>query len=141
MDLIQIIETHGLPQLFITVTANDTWPEIVDILKKYPNKASIFHPVDVSEFFFKRLQLIMQLFKNGLLGELENFWYRIELQNRGSLHAHIILWLKDKNYKKDFITARLPIDPVLKEKVLKYQNHQHRSRCFNKAKSCIHMYI
>lgn len=137
MDLIQIIETYGLPQLFITVTANDLWPELVDILKIYPNKASIFHPVDVSEFFFKRLQLLMQLFKNGLLGELENFWYRIELQNRGSLHAHIILWLKDKNYKKDLITARLPIDPMLKEKVLKFQVHQHRSRCFNKGKSCI----
>ncbi|CAF0707230.1 unnamed protein product, partial [Brachionus calyciflorus] len=139
-DLISIINNKGLPSLFVTLTANDSWPELKKILSTKKNKSSIFNPVEVSEFFFHRLYAVMEEIKskNGIFGEVRHYWSRIECQNRGALHAHILLWLKE--IRPNLIRADCPSDDdqfsqKLREFVKKYQIHNCvPRRCFKNKK-------
>ena len=91
LDLLAIIASIGFPTLFLTFTANDSWPVLKNILSNYKITCPIFHPVDVSEYFFQIFFLLMKEIKNGILGEYTHSWYRVELQNRGALHIHLLL--------------------------------------------------
>ena len=44
----------------------------------YKNTCPIFHPVDVSEYFFQNFLLLMKEIKNGILGKYTHSWYRVE---------------------------------------------------------------
>lgn len=54
-----------MPALFITLTANDSWIELKKILSEKKNIAAIFNPVEVCEFFFRKLNLIMRDITSG----------------------------------------------------------------------------
>ncbi|RNA06979.1 DNA helicase ATP, partial [Brachionus plicatilis] len=129
-DLVSMVNNKGLPALFLTLTANDSWCELKSILSGKKKTAAIFNPIEV----------LMKEIKsdNGLLGKVENYWTRIECQNRGSLHAHILLWIK--NVKKDLVCAEIPncSDDVsfnVRNLVKKYQIHRCVDRrCFRNNK-------
>jgi hypothetical protein len=97
-----IINNNGLPDLFITLTANDSWQGLEQKLNNYEDTLPLHHPVDVSEYFFQRLHILISQIKKGLLGKCLNYWYRIELQNRGALHVHMLIW-NEKDKKKRLI--------------------------------------
>jgi hypothetical protein len=100
-DLVSIINSVGLPHLFLTFTSNDSWPELNEILSKYENKCPLFNPVDVGEYFIQRFQYTMKYIKSKkLFGNIEHECYRIECQNRGSLHIHLLLWIFDFKIEK-----------------------------------------
>ena len=135
MDLVAIVSKKGPADIFFTLTANDSGPELKDILSQYENPASILHPVEPTEYFFQRFSTVKYLvFGSSIVfGKVENFWYRIEAQNRGALHIHGMVWLE----------GEVPVDAVLAEKprgenckifrnlVVKYQLHSCRPiRCF-----------
>ena len=67
-------------------------------------------------------------------------WYRVELQNRGALHIHLLLWIKDDKITKifnvnDCIRARMHQNTEVNDKVKKYQIHTCQSRrCFKYGK-------
>ncbi|CAF1074181.1 unnamed protein product [Brachionus calyciflorus] len=134
-DLISIINSKGLPNLFVTLTANDSWPELKILLEKNKNKCPLFNPVEVSEYFFNRLSSIMKQVNSK---NVTNHWCRIECQNRGSLHAHILLWLKDENRKlirADLPNGKDPFSQKLRSLVTKYQLHKCvPRRCFKNKK-------
>ncbi|RNA26642.1 DNA helicase ATP [Brachionus plicatilis] len=44
----------------------------------------------------KYYDLISIINVKGIFGEIEHYWRRIECQNRGALHAHMLLWTKNK---------------------------------------------
>jgi hypothetical protein len=136
LDLLAIIAEIGLPVLFLTFTANDSWPGLKIILSKYNNKCPIFHPVDVAEYFFQRFFLLLKEIKNGIVGEYIFSWYRVEMQNRGALHIHLLLWVKlDKLFTKDLILATMHENTEVSAKVKKYQIHSCQSpRCFQYGK-------
>jgi len=46
LDLVAIVSEKGPADIFFTLTANDSWPELKDILSQYENPASIIHPVE-----------------------------------------------------------------------------------------------
>lgn len=139
----------------MTLTANDSWPELKQILSNNKNKSSIMNPVEVSEYFFQRLYLMMEHINSkkgmknfnkklvfssnkslnlGIFGKVNHYWIRIECQNRGSLHAHMLFWLNHD--RKDLVQAEIPTasDPYntkLREYVQKYQIHKCvPTRCF-----------
>ncbi len=68
---------------------------------------------------------------------MKQFWYRIERQNRGALHIHRIIWLKEGTYKEGSIVAEKPRGDdvnsrLIWEKVEKYQIHHCRTnRCYH----------
>jgi hypothetical protein len=73
--------------------------------------------------------------KNGLLGEYVYSWYRVELQHRGALHIHMLLWLNIKNTSNELILATMHDNPDVKAKVKKYQIHTCQTpRCFKSGK-------
>jgi len=82
--------------------------------------------------------------ENGIFGEVEDFFYRIEYQARGAEHTHTLLWIKDapvigkntpdevKDYINKVSTCRLP-DPetslTLHELVTRFQVHRCNKYC------------
>ena len=94
------------PTLFLTLSAADLyWP---NLLKKfgindqsnisiYEKKKLLSENYDIAASFFKRRleSVIKYFYESKCLGEVTDHWFRIEFQNRGSPHAHGMIWIKD----------------------------------------------
>ena len=93
LNLVAIVSEKGSADIFFTLTANDSWPELKDIISQYENPASILHPVEPTEYFFSALVQLNLLYwvLQVSLEKLKIFWYRIEAQNRGAHHIHGML--------------------------------------------------
>lgn len=56
------------------------------------------NPIVISRQFMRRVQAIMTYLKadvNVLDGKLVDYWSRIEFQNRGSPHLHMVTWIEN----------------------------------------------
>ena len=56
------------------------------------------YPLIVFRHFMKRVNAIMKLIKNNneiFGGKVKDFWWRIEFQNRGSPHLHMVIWIEN----------------------------------------------
>ena len=106
------------------------------------------HPAACARFFNHRVQ---KFFKHVLasphspLGEMENHFYRVEFQHRGSPHVHGLVWIK--NAPKfdvqtdeevctyiDNITSCSSNVPPEEAEYLEYQKHHHSKSCLKKIK-------
>jgi hypothetical protein len=78
--------------------------------KKSANKRkreSVGHPVMTTLCFFKRYHAFVAALKtDGLLRQTEDYWARIEFQNRGALHVHILLWLRHSEERRHSLLER-----------------------------------
>ncbi len=110
LDLTAMVSTWGPGDIFFTLTMNEGWGELKDILSQYPDSASILHPVEATIYFFECFNAIKSLIfgKDCMFGDVEHWWYRIESQNRGALHIHGIVWLKEGSYVEGSIVAEKP---------------------------------
>ncbi|KAI7943394.1 hypothetical protein MJO29_013238 [Puccinia striiformis f. sp. tritici] len=89
-DLMAICRVHGPPSLFITMTANPTWPEIIGIIS--PFEATYDHPTLVTRIFYLKVKaLLVELVECGRLGKVIAFVWVIEFQKRGLPHLHLML--------------------------------------------------
>lgn len=87
-DSLALARVHGKPSLFITVTTNPRWPEIVDRLS--PGQAALDNPALVSRVFHVRLLRFMQFMRTHFQHIV--YYVRVtEFQKRGLPHAHILL--------------------------------------------------
>lgn len=79
-------------------------------------------------------------FNNNVLGgKLQDYWWRIEFQNRGSPHLHMVVWIEghpsldtiEGIQKVDEVcSCRMPIeDTTLYQLVKKCQLHRHTHTC------------
>ena len=87
-DALALARAHGKPSLFITVTTNPKWPEILDRL--LPGQAALDNPTLISRVFHVRLLHLMQFMRT----HFERIVYSVrvtEFQKRGLPHAHILL--------------------------------------------------
>ncbi|CAC5390818.1 unnamed protein product [Mytilus coruscus] len=142
LDLVAMVRHVGPADLFVTLTANDSWIELKTILSQYDNPQSILHPVDTTEYFFKRFNSIKPLLFGSLsvFGKVKDHWYRIEAQNRGALHVHCLIWLESKIESEQLISAQIPTQTDIFSKQLAtmvrdYQIHNCRpNRCFRSTK-------
>lgn len=48
------------------------------------------------------------MYLKGIFGKVDNCWYRLECQNRGAFHVHILFWLDKNCSKNDFVSAEMP---------------------------------
>lgn len=105
-----------MPTFFITLSAAEThWPELLKMLKKtldgednanvddlsFSEKCRLIKgdPVTCARYFNHRLKLIIKALDKsggGPFGsfKVEEYYYRIEFQHRGSPHAHMLFWIK-----------------------------------------------
>jgi hypothetical protein len=91
-DALAINRYLGGGDLFITMTANPSWPEIKSAL--YQGQSPSDRPDLVIRVFKLKLLSLIKDITNGALGDISAFLYTIEFQKRGLPHAHIIVFLK-----------------------------------------------
>jgi hypothetical protein len=144
------------PTYFITITTNDSWPEIQRIVRhgytgetcdecpheKGWGKEAINHAVECSIAFHLRWLEWKRAHLDGVgeLGKVETYWWRREYQKRGAVHIHLAPWVDPKDERPNVVRAEMPrggSDPVLRdlrELVRKLQIHNCRDDCFKVGK-------
>ncbi|EHS63282.1 uncharacterized protein PGTG_21498 [Puccinia graminis f. sp. tritici CRL 75-36-700-3] len=92
-DSMALVRHFGKPSLFITMTANPRWPEILAELK--PNEETSDRPDLIVRAFHLRLtDLIDYVVNKKRLGSVAAYVYTIEFQKRGLPHAHMMVILE-----------------------------------------------
>ena len=113
-DAMALPAHFGRPDIFLTMTCNPKWPEIVD---NVPAGADpIDHPDIVARvFFLKWMALLRDVTHYHIFGEVLAFCWRIEWQFRGWPHVHCMIILAKKLLSAaqidGIISAEIP-DPV-----------------------------
>ena len=127
-DALAINRYFGGGDLFVTMTANASWPEIQNTLLNGQEPSN--HPDLVVCVFHAKLCSLIQDLKNEVLGAMAAFLYTIEFQKRGLPHAHIIVFLKPhaKLHTPDQIdslmSSEFPMDnPELLDLIKKFMVH------------------
>lgn len=97
MDAMALVQKYGKPDIFLTMTCNPNWEEIVCALE--PGQTPQDRPDLIVRVFKAKLKdLKKQLFKKHILGKVIAYVYVIEFQKRGLPHAHFLL-IMESGYK------------------------------------------
>ena len=162
-EVFAMIRQLGIPTLFISLSANDLhWSELIISLGKLVDNKDYTEavvndtlswktrsrlvqsdPVTCVRHFDHRVsQFIQKILKNpqSPLGILDDFFYRVEFQQRGSPHIHMLAWISDspkygENDNKEVLEyidkiASCSTDVSHEEKVfLDFQRHKHSRSC------------
>ncbi|KAG2215281.1 hypothetical protein INT45_012703 [Circinella minor] len=152
----------GIPTLFVTLSAAETqWPELLKILASivdgqeltndeiaqmhYNEKARLTQsdPVICVRYFDKHFRELLKTWKavDGPFGKYlpVHRYHRIEFQQRGSPHAHMLLWLRNAprfDVDDDDAIARF-IDTLITCNTSDYGNDpeiQHKG-CYSRIRS------
>ncbi|XP_078677726.1 uncharacterized protein LOC144914113 [Branchiostoma floridae x Branchiostoma belcheri] len=171
LDLFAQLNQLGPPTFFVTLSANDHhWRDLFSVLAKTTlsqndsvnpdsltssQKTQLLasHPVTAARHFHHRFQTFFNTYlrKQQTLGKIADSFYRIEWQDRGSPHAHILLWIEDApvleyetdmvkitNFIDKYCTVQIPdkqSDPELYDLVTTVQQHRHTHTCQKKRNS------
>lgn len=130
-DAMALVQKFGKPDIFLTMTCNPCWPEILTNL--LPGQQPHDRPDLLTRVFHARLkELKKDVLERYVLGKVIAYVYVIEFQKRGLPHVHMLLIL-DQNDKLDtpedydkLVRAEIPIEqeePELKKRVLKHMIH------------------
>ena len=173
-NLFAMIRQLGIPTFFVTFSAADRrWIEIDNAIliqqgktpmtvEEHKNMSWDQHcriimsnPVTASRMFEHRVQtFIRDVIQSPAkpIGEVEDFYYRTEFQQRGWPHIHMVAWVKDAPNINDnsedeitefvdkYITCEMPpeSDAELREIVTSVQVHtkNHTKSCRKTKKVC-----
>ncbi|KAL8592920.1 hypothetical protein ACOMHN_050747 [Nucella lapillus] len=116
-ELLAMVRQLGCPTFFFTRSAAETrWKELLKVLFKldihddpepdeidnlsFTDKAQFIRSdsVTCARYFDHRFRVLFTKIirsKVGPLGEVTDFFHRVEFQHRGSPHIHSLLWIKD----------------------------------------------
>lgn len=157
-ELIAQIRCLGPPSYFITFSCNDLhWLDMKRALliadgrpNKDPSSLDVHatqrlieqYPVIVSRHFMIRVKALMMFVRSNdqmFGGKLKDFWWRIEFQNRGSPHLHMVVWIENHpsfetpegiRVLDEVCTCEMPSnDDELYNIVKKCQVHHHTPTC------------
>ena len=162
-EVFAMIRQLGIPTLFLSFSANDlNWLDLIVTLgklvdhKDYSEEAKDgslswetrsrlvqSDPVTCVRHFDNRVsQFIQTVLKSesSPLGVLSDYFYRVEFQQRGSPHIHMLAWIKDapKYDKSDEADVLKYIDSIVscsgdvQENLKQYidlQRHKHSRSC------------
>jgi hypothetical protein len=88
-DAMALVRHFGQPSYFITMTANDDWPEIQSCL--LPGQVAMDRPDIMTRVFQMKMKAMMHdVNKEGRLGICVSHVRTIKFQNRGRPHVHFI---------------------------------------------------
>ena len=114
MEVFEMIRQRGPQDLFLTFSPSESdWLECVAVVMEaldgvYPNVRAIRNmnpnerkkilakdPVTVARYFDKRMIELIKIVKKSVYPyELEDYFWRVEFQHRGSGHIHFLGWIK-----------------------------------------------
>ena len=165
MDLLAMFRTLGPPTFFITLTADDmNWPDLLYVLAKragmdisvedvdslsseQKRELLCSDPVTTARHFSQRFQKFIGFMKSSSkpIGEVVDYFWRVEFQLRGSPHVHSLWWVKDApdlqtveglravpGFIDKYITTKIPSegeDNELRTLVMRLQRHKHTHTC------------
>ena len=116
-DAMTVVRVLGHPDLFVTMTCNEKWPEILENLN--PGQVPSDRPDLIARVFeMKKTALIDDIVNHHVLGHCVSCINVIEFQKRGKPHAHILIHLEDGDKFKNssdidsIVSAEIP-DPLL----------------------------
>ncbi|XP_076105470.1 uncharacterized protein LOC143073656 [Mytilus galloprovincialis] len=162
-DLFAMIRQLGLPTWFGSLSSADTnWKDLLRILgklndgKEYTDKEleeMDWHqksklvqkdPVTCSRYFDYRVQQFINLVlksDHDPIGKLTDFFYRVEFQQRGSPHIHILIWIENAPvYESDsnedvvaFIDKYVSCSLLENDSLVNLQIHKHSKTCRKKG--------
>ena len=146
-DGMTVVEKLGKPTLFITMTCNPNWPDIVNQLA--PGQNASDNPILVNRVFNMMLTDFLRKLRSGYYFGVpsEYLTYVVEFQKRGLPHAHIAVRLQGDQPRSPseidaIICAELPVltaessadDRIVHEIVSTHMRHECRvGRCFSEA--------
>nr|XP_043611794.1 uncharacterized protein LOC122583457 [Erigeron canadensis] len=130
LDAMTLCKWYGYPDLFITITCNPKWPEILRFLEKHGLKPEDRPDITTCMFKMKLDMLISDLKDNEIIGAVKAIVYTVEFQKCGLPHCHICLFLEQKIANPQeadrFISAEIPNiddDAQLYELVSEFMMH------------------
>ena len=116
-DIFAMIRQLSLPTWFMSLSAADTrWTELLRMLAKlndgieysekevndltWQEKTKLVQkdPVTCSRYFDYRVQEFLNtVLKSACdpIGKVKDFFYRVEFQQRGSPHIHVLVWIEN----------------------------------------------
>ena len=159
-NLLAMFKCLGPPTIFMTLSADDChWPELGMSLEnlgyeeaktKMSFSASMRKDPFMTAIHFERRfnALIKKVICSNMapLGEVQDYFARVEFQKRGSPHVHMFFWINMPRiidntnkeifltYIRDHIITSIPNaedDSKMNSLVTKLQTHSHSSYCTN----------
>jgi len=136
-DSMAICREFRKSDLFVTMTANPNWPEVLDALLKeagpngMPQSASDRPDIMSRVFEGKRGELYKEV-KSGIFGRTVAMVHTIEFQKRGLPHMHLLVFLHSNDKIRNAadvdsaVSAQIPdpvTQPVLYEVITKNMVH------------------
>ncbi|MCU7800825.1 MAG: AAA family ATPase [gamma proteobacterium symbiont of Lucinoma myriamae] len=165
-DIFAMIRQLGLPTWFMSLSAADTrWKDLLRMLAKlnegveysdsdiekltWQQKTKLVQkdPVTCSRYFDHRVQqFINTVLKSNHepIGKLKDFFYRVEFQQRGSPHIHMLVWIENApkyensseeeliEYVDSYLTCDSEDTEI--EELVQLQTHKHSKTCRKKCK-------
>ena len=162
-----MIRQLSLPTWFMSLSAADTrWTDLLKMLAKLNNGVSYTDkdiegltwqektklvqkdPVTCSRYFDHRVQEFLNTIlksKCEPIGKLRDFFYRVEFQQRGSPHIHMLVWIEnaptlEKNSEEEivkfvdnYLTCSANDDETAH--LVELQTHKHSRTCRKKGKA------
>ena len=114
-DAMMLPTVLGFPDLFLTMTCNPRWPEIVENVPPGAD-ASLYVDVVARAFYAKWRALLKDIVVDKMFGPVLAYCWRVEWQFRGWPHIHSMWILANKIQSESQIdgavSAEIP-DPVL----------------------------
>ena len=166
-DIFAMIRQLSLPTWFMSLSAADTrWTDLLKMLAKLNNGISYTDkdieeltwqektklvqkdPVTCSRYFDHRVQEFLNIILKSNcepIGKLRDFFYRVEFQQRGSPHIHMLVWIDnalslEKNSEEEivqfvdkYLTCSLNDEQTAH--LVELQTHKHSRTCRKKGKA------
>ncbi|KAJ8910343.1 hypothetical protein NQ315_004542 [Exocentrus adspersus] len=111
-DAMAVVGRFGMPNIFLTMTTNTRWPEIIDNIPEGHTAAD--HPSLTNRVFYAKVnQLINDMEQAHVFGTPVANLHVIEFQKRGLPHCHDLLILKEE----DRFTDSLRIDALISAEI------------------------
>ncbi|KAJ8914507.1 hypothetical protein NQ315_002780 [Exocentrus adspersus] len=111
-DAMAVVGRFGMPSIFLTMTTNTRWPEIIDNIPEGHTAAD--HPSLTSRVFYAKVnQLTNDMEQAHVFGTPVANLHVIEFQKRGLPHCHDLLILKEE----DRFTDSLRIDALISAEI------------------------
>ena len=95
-DTMAICRHFHKPDLFLTMTANSKWSEIVQSL--FPRQITTNHPNIVSYDFEQKKKVLLKLIDYSFFGTAVAHIYTIEFQKKGLSHIYLLIFLHPQDH-------------------------------------------